>query len=274
MNYPHPSPLHVGAAFLSDLASAGPLKQRVALAVAHPDDESIGAGGQLHRFENLTLIVGTDGAPIDGRDARRTGHETIQAYARTRDAELRQALSALKLPDHGLIQLGLPDGELIMAIDPLVHILTDTFERNEIDVAMTHAYEGGHPDHDALALATHLAARRCPKPPCIIEMPYYHAGPHGWVLQTFPDEDLPALTLRLDAERWARKCAMLDAHRTQAEMLTGFRQPLESFRLAPQHNFMQPPRPGRWLYDQVAPNLHPEAWLARARAAIAMHGGA
>jgi LmbE family N-acetylglucosaminyl deacetylase len=244
------------------------------MVVAHPDDEAIGAGGQMHRFENLTLVVGTDGAPPDGRDLARTGHASVDAYAKTRRAELTQALEALQLSDHSVIRLDLPDGELIYAVNVLVAILADVFERNEIDVAMTHAYEGGHPDHDALALAVQLAARRCTHPPSIVEMPYYHAGPHGWVLQSFPEGDPAAVRVRLDNDSWARKCAMLDAHRSQAELLAGFRQPLETFRLAPAHDFMQPPRAGRWLYEQVAPTLHPEAWLARARAAIAAEGGA
>jgi LmbE family N-acetylglucosaminyl deacetylase len=254
--------------------AGGPLAQRVTMVLAHPDDEAIGAGGQLHRFENLTLIVASDGAPRDGRDMRRMGYESTSAYARARRAELTEALQSLQLSDHALIQLELPDGELIMAVPVLVSILAEMFERNETEIVMTHAYEGGHPDHDALALAVRLATQRCRLPPTIIEMPYYHAGPDGWVLQSFPPGGPAPVSIELSADAWARKSAMLDAHRSQADMLKGFRNPIERFRVAPVHNFMQPPNSGRWLYDQVAPSLHPELWLAHARAALAAEGGA
>ena len=274
MNCPPASPPDPGAAFLADLKAGGPLAQRVTMVLAHPDDEAIGAGGQLHRFENLTLIVASDGAPRDGRDMRRMGYESTSAYARARRAELTEALQSLQLSDHALIQLELPDGELIMAVPVLVSILAEMFERNETEIVMTHAYEGGHPDHDALALAVRLATQRCRLPPTIIEMPYYHAGPDGWVLQSFPPGGPAPVSIELSADAWARKSAMLDAHRSQADMLKEFRNPIERFRVAPVHNFMQPPNSGRWLYDQVAPSLHPELWLAHARAALAAEGGA
>jgi LmbE family N-acetylglucosaminyl deacetylase len=244
------------------------------MVVAHPDDESIGAGGQLHRFEHLTLVIGSDGAPRDGRDMRRTGHASIDAYAQTRRSELKLALRALELPDDAVTRLDHPDGELIFAIEGIVEQLAETFARNEIEVVMTHAYEGGHPDHDALALAAQLASRRWAPKPTLVEMPYYHAGPNGWVLQAFADEEAAPVTIRLDAGAWKRKCAMLDAHESQAELLRGFRQPIETFRLAPAHDFTRPPHAGRWLYEQVAPALRPETWLARARAALVAEGGA
>jgi LmbE family N-acetylglucosaminyl deacetylase len=266
---------HAGAAFLADLVAGGPVHQRVALVVAHPDDEAIGAGGQLHRLKNHTLVLASYCAPGDGLDQARTGHASIEAYAETRRSELMHALRTLNIREDALILLGMPDGELISAIENIITHLTDIFARNDVEIVLTHAYEGGHPDHDALALATQLAARRRPHPPALVEMPYYHAGPHGWVLQRFPDDDPAPVTIPLEAQAWNRKCAMLDAYESQLELLGGFRQRTETFRLAPAHDFTQPPSPGRWLYDQVAPTLRPEAWLARARAAlIAEEGGA
>jgi LmbE family N-acetylglucosaminyl deacetylase len=263
---------HAGAAFLSDLVAGGPIRQRVALVVAHPDDEAIGAGGQLHRFNDLVLVIASNGAPRDGRDVARTGHASIEDYASTRRTELMRALQALNLPDEALSMLDLPDGELIFAIERIIAQLADIFARNDAEVVMTHAYEGGHPDHDALALAAQLAAQRIPHPPALVEMPYYHAGAHGWVVQKFPDDGPAPVTIELDANAWARKCEMLDAHKSQAELLREFRQRAETFRLAPAHDFTQPPSTGRWLYEHVAPTLRPEAWLARARKALVAEG--
>lgn len=128
--------------------------------------------------------------------------------------------------------------------------------------------EGGHPDHDALALAVRLAAQLCQREPDIVEMPFYHAAGSRWVRQRFCDAAPAPTILSLDADAFARKCAMLDAHRSQAELLRDFRQPIESFRLAPAHDFTRAPRADGWLYAQVAPALSPKSWLAHARAAM------
>ncbi len=46
---------------------AGRWKGPIAIVAAHQDDETIGAGGCLPRFGEVTLVHVTDGAPRDGR---------------------------------------------------------------------------------------------------------------------------------------------------------------------------------------------------------------
>src|SRR3954454_5236901 len=72
---------------------AGAFKAPVAMVVAHPDDEVIGAGAQLARFTNLALVHVTDGAPADVRDATRAGFASAQDYAAARREELEKALA-------------------------------------------------------------------------------------------------------------------------------------------------------------------------------------
>src|SRR6185437_9724842 len=50
----------------------------------------------------------------------------------------------------------------------------------------THAYEGGHPDHDAVAFAVHAACRLSDIPPAIVEMPYYHRQDGRLITGEFP----------------------------------------------------------------------------------------
>ncbi len=58
--------MNPGEAILARLAAGGPIAERVMIVVAHPDDETIGLGAQLRRFEDALLVHVTDGAPRDG----------------------------------------------------------------------------------------------------------------------------------------------------------------------------------------------------------------
>ena len=142
-------------AFLAALAdpACGPVAaQAAALVVAHPDDESIGCGAQLPRLSGLTVIHVTDGAPRDGRDAARRGFPDPAAYAAVRARELDAALTLAGIAPERRIALGHPDQGVAEIIAPLARQLAALFAARGITVALTHAYEGGHPDHDAVAL--------------------------------------------------------------------------------------------------------------------------
>src|SRR5688572_29568601 len=66
--------------------------RRIVVVVAHPDDEVIGAGGQLHRWPFVQFIHVTNGSPPSLEDARRAGCSTEHEYARLRRAEFDSAL--------------------------------------------------------------------------------------------------------------------------------------------------------------------------------------
>ena len=69
-----------------------PPDTRLALVVAHPDDETAGAGGQLARFDAPVIVLITDGAPRDMTWAAQLGFDTRKSYAMARKAELVRAL--------------------------------------------------------------------------------------------------------------------------------------------------------------------------------------
>ncbi len=244
----------------------------VAVIVAHPDDETVGCGAQLHRLEQVTVVVVTDGAPRTGGDARSNGYGNAAAYAAARSQELASALALANVPRHRIVELGFADqsaGHQLVAVARKVNSL---ITGRNIKVVLTHAFEGGHPDHDATALAVHAVAtlkRRRGQELAVIEMPFYHADREGWVTQRFSRyPGPPVLVVHLDRYEQALKREMLAAHATQHDTLAPFDAEFECFRRAPRYDFSSLPNGGRLLYERYDWGMTPERWLMLASKAL------
>ncbi len=128
---------------------------RMLVVAAHPDDETLGAGGLLAAAEahgvQLTVLVATDG------DASHPGSPTHSAkdLANVRRREVYAALATLA-PSAEVIMLGLPDGRLRECVDEL------TAEIRRAAAGCTHLVTpwvgDRHPDHEACARAAATAA--------------------------------------------------------------------------------------------------------------------
>lgn len=242
---------------------------------AHPDDEVIGAGIMLRRLREAGLVTVTGGAPANGRNARSAGFSTNWRYSRARQREAAAALILLQRPLQPKTNLGLPDQRVVFRLNALVRQLIRILKAGKFNVIITHAYEGGHPDHDATALAVHAACRLMERAgmaaPAIVEMAGYHLCGGRMVYGDFmPHPDAgPVETFYFDPEESAVKRAMMDCHHTQADVLAPFPVAHESFRRAPAYDFLSSPSPQILTYETYGWEINGDIW--RSAAARALH---
>ena len=244
----------------------------VGIVVAHPDDETIGCGAQLARWAGATPVLVTDGAPANLEDARAAGFATAAEYAHARRRELDNALDIAGVPRGALVALDIPDQQVARRLVEVAHRLMEVVEARKLGILFTHAYEGGHPDHDGTAFAVHVAAQLLEakgRALLIVEMPYYRADGGGIALQSFaPVPGVEDIAVHLQPEQQALKRRMMNAHRTQAAILAPFEVATEHFRIAPRYDFSELPNDGRLYYEQQDWGLTGAEWCALARAAL------
>ncbi|MEA2693820.1 MAG: N-acetylglucosamine malate deacetylase 2 [Acidobacteriota bacterium] len=278
---------------------------RFLLLAAHPDDETIGAGALLGRSQPQAVIHVTDGAPRDLAWAPAANGDR-EGYARERRRELEAAMALAGVPAERLVSLGIVDQEAVLDLPGLAERLAGIFSDLASERVLTVAYEGGHPDHDAVAFAAHAAAellrRRGRGAPELWEMALYHAGAEageggivtGRFLALTPQPPLPAphpspgrggdseqhppshrhperseVELPLSPAEAELKRRMIAAFVTQEETLRPFLPPRpERFRPAPAYRFTEPPHPGPLQYEVWAFPMDGARWRRHARQAL------
>ncbi|HWG59953.1 MAG TPA: PIG-L family deacetylase [Candidatus Acidoferrales bacterium] len=245
---------------------------------AHPDDETIGAGALLSRLREPAVIHATDGAPRNSCDAKAAGFGGQREYAEARSSEAQQALAIAGVPRDRILRLGFTDQETSLALVRLTEAVAVALTRIRPDVVFTHSYEGGHPDHDSVALATHAAVAvlraKQAQTPNVTEFTSYHARPgiEGEIeTGCFLGGEEAVEIAFADGERKI-KDAMFQAYGTQKAMLANFRTQAERFRPAPSYDFSRPPHPGKLYYEHFHWGMTGRRWRSLACEALAEMG--
>lgn len=222
---------------------------RVLVVAAHPDDETIGASTMLATQHEVTVIHVTDGAPRDRRWWPRDAPSSREEYARLRRREADAALALVGIGAERIHRLGLVDLEACRALPDLITAIRDALDRERPELVITHAYEGGHPDHDAVAFAVAEACAEVPAP-LVVEMALYH-GASGELRAGEHIPGAPALAIALAPAERTRRAAMLDCFASQRATIAPFRAiDREVFRCAPTYDFARPPHRGPLLYER------------------------
>jgi N-acetylglucosamine malate deacetylase 2 len=217
------------------------------IVAAHPDDETIGFGGQFGEVRDTYIIHVTDGAPrsTPGR----------AEYAAERRCELAAAMDLARVQPSRCFELGAPDQESSFSLRSLTRMLWARLSEIQPKVIFTHPYEGGHPDHDACAFIVQAAVDmiRSGRAPMRVEFTSYHNGtPHSDCGSMKVGEFLPGppvCTIPLSPSARQLKRRMFECFQTQQHILKEFPVGEERFRVAPHYDFSIPPHPGKLYYE-------------------------
>jgi len=223
---------------------------RILLLAAHPDDETIGASVVLSRFPQTAVVFLTDGAPRDTRFWSAGVNGSREDYAETRRWEALRALALAGISNYRVFWLGGVDQEAVFEIGMLAERFTKLLCEMRPEIVITHAYEGGHPDHDSAAVVAAVATSSLETPPTVLEMTSYHAVDGRCVTGDFLNSD-PVLEscFELSSGDRDRKRQMMDVYASQRLVLENFPIDYERLRMAPSYNFSEPPHPGKLWYE-------------------------
>ncbi len=135
--------------------------RRLVVVSAHPDDESLGAGGLIASATaagiDVHLVCASDG----NRSHPRSPTHSPDALAARRAEEYVAAAHRLGVSAGSITRLGLPDGALADHASAVTTALVDIVGDGRDTVLASPWTEDGHTDHEAVGRAAATAARRC-----------------------------------------------------------------------------------------------------------------
>jgi LmbE family N-acetylglucosaminyl deacetylase len=175
---------------------------------AHPDDEVfiVGTMRQL-------LVKGPDvhAAWLTSGDYGGKGQ--------VRERELAEAMNILGLHRSRIHVMRLPDLGLVRIMERAADEVTKLMDRIRPDVVFANAFEGGHPDHDAVNFLAYEGSFRAGLRASLFEFPLYNgSGPAlhwWWQINAFPPGNGRTFYNRLDDDEIERKYRIMRAYSSQ-----------------------------------------------------------
>ncbi|MCU1226872.1 MAG: hypothetical protein JWQ42_4965 [Edaphobacter sp.] len=263
---------------LSSLLNSAAVSPRLLIVLAHPDDEVLAVGGRLERMAGSQFLCVTDGARLDGNDARDHGFPGLSEYRAARRRELLRAfelagldgnLCARMLNLKGNLGRQVSDRRAALQLAEITESLTREIQEFTPEAVLTHPYEGGHPDHDACSFAVHAAIRLLSSKVPLIEAPLYHAGREGMEMGVFLPGGPPASIALLSKLQQHHKHERLACFVSQSQTLGLFGAEMEQYRMAPHYNFIEPPHAGLLFYEGFRWGISGQGFCELAKAALA-----
>jgi N-acetylglucosamine malate deacetylase 2 len=207
---------------------------RILIAVAHADDETLGCFSLL-KGDDVWILHATDSTPLHPRYAEKAGYASVPEYRTARREEMFRALATGGVDPARWEALEIADQ------DAPRHVATirEAVLAYGADRIYTHAYEGGHPDHDALA----FALRGLPN---LWEFPLYRASATG---EFETGGFLNGGGSSVEVADVESKRRMLACFASQVRVIERFPLDSEWFRPMKDYDFSKPPHEGPLYYE-------------------------
>jgi LmbE family N-acetylglucosaminyl deacetylase len=206
--------------------------------------------------------------------AKEAGFTEREKYAEARKQECLSALALANVSDKRVVNLDVVDRCAPNCLAELTRKVANFLQYSAADIVLTHPYEGGHPDHDATAFATHAAVRLIRKngfrPPSLFEMALHPSVEGPAKLPEFlPGADGEMTTLLLDPRSLELKKKMFACFKSQQESLKVSPFGPERFRQPADYDFSSPARSGKLHYENFDWAISGDEWQSLAREALA-----
>jgi len=182
--------------------------KRFVFLFGHPDDEVLICGTMMLLMERGAEV---HGIWVISSDFRGKGHK--------RESELARAMRVLRLPEKQVHLLRVPDLGIHRELDRAANLVAEIFQRVQPHAVVADAFEGGHPDHDAVNFLAYEGLRRTGITAKLYEYPLYNGtGPFHvwkWRINDFPPDGQPTLHVPLPRDVVLRKYWMMQSYPTQ-----------------------------------------------------------